>query len=397
MSFAETFKMAVKNIAASKTRTFLTMLGIIIGVAAVMVIVGLGNGMEGYITDSFKSMGTDTLTVNIMGRGSSRSVSEEQMYALVEDNTEYFSKISPTVTMNSTVKIGNETSSTTSVTGIGEDYLDIKHYTVADGRNLMYADMLKRNSVCLVGSYINKEYYGGNALGDTIKIGGRSYTIAGVMDEEADSESSSTDDAVYIPYSTAARLSFTGTVNSYLISVVSEDNIDKCVTIVENYLYDIFGDDDSYMVVSMSEVLDTMTSMVNLIIGVLAGIAGISLAVGGIGIMNIMLVSVTERTREIGIRKALGAKESVIMRQFVMESGVTSGLGGIFGIIIGYALSAVATVVVERLMETSITVAPSLFAVAVAFGISVGIGIIFGYLPAKKAAALNPIDALRYD
>ena len=140
-----------------------------------------------------------------------------------------------------------------------------------------------------------------------------------------------------------------------------------------------------------------MTSMVNLIIGVLAGIAGISLAVGGIGIMNIMLVSVTERTREIGIRKALGAKESVIMRQFVMESGVTSGLGGIFGIIIGYILSAVATVVVERLMETSITVAPSLFAVAVAFGISVGIGIIFGYLPAKKAAALNPIDALRYD
>ena len=148
----------------------------------------------------------------------------------------------------------------------------------------------------------------------------------------------------------------------------------------------------------MAEMLDTMNEMVNVIIYVLAAIAAISLVVGGIGIMNIMLVSVTERTREIGIRKALGARESVIMRQFVIEAATTSSLGGILGILLGYGLSSVATVVIARIMpDTPITVSPSLLAVVVAFGVSTGIGIVFGYIPAKKAANLNPIDALHYD
>ena len=147
----------------------------------------------------------------------------------------------------------------------------------------------------------------------------------------------------------------------------------------------------------MSEMLETMTSMINLLVGVLAGIAAISLVVGGIGIMNIMLVSVTERTREIGIRKSLGAKERYIMQQFVIEAAATSALGGIIGILLGDGLSILATQVVERLMEESLTISPTLAAVALAFGISVGIGIFFGYLPAKKAAQLNPIDALHYD
>ena len=147
----------------------------------------------------------------------------------------------------------------------------------------------------------------------------------------------------------------------------------------------------------MSEMLETMTSMINLLVGVLAGIAAISLVVGGIGIMNIMLVSVTERTREIGIRKSPGAKERYIMQQFVIEAAATSALGGIIGILLGDGLSILATQVVERLMEESLTISPTLAAVALAFGISVGIGIFFGYLPAKKAAQLNPIDALHYD
>ena len=144
-------------------------------------------------------------------------------------------------------------------------------------------------------------------------------------------------------------------------------------------------------------MLETMTSMINLLVGVLAGIAAISLVVGGIGIMNIMLVSVTERTREIGIRKSLGAKERYIMQQFVIEAAATSALGGIIGILLGDGLSILATQVVEQLMEESLTISPTLAAVALAFGISVGIGIFFGYLPAKKAAQLNPIDALHYD
>ena len=147
----------------------------------------------------------------------------------------------------------------------------------------------------------------------------------------------------------------------------------------------------------MAEMLDTMTGMINILVYVLAGIAAISLVVGGIGIMNIMLVSVTERTREIGIRKSLGAKERYIMQQFVIEAAMTSALGGVVGILLGYGLSAVATRVVTQVMDAALTVAPSVGAVALAFGISVGIGILFGYLPAKKAAALNPIDALHYD
>ena len=309
MRILEACSLALKNIRASKTRTILTMLGIIIGVMAVIVIVGLGNGLEGYVTESFSDMGTNTLTVTVMSRGSTRSLDVEDMYDIVEENSEYLDLCSPTVTMAGHVKIGSETVDTTTSTGVSEDYLDIARLTIAQGRNLQYSDMSTRAKVCVIGAYLNQAYFGGNAVGQTLRVGGQSLEI----------------------------------------------------------------------------------------VGVLAGIAAISLVVGGIGIMNIMLVSVTERTREIGIRKSLGAKERYIMQQFVIEAAATSALGGIIGILLGDGLSILATQVVERLMEESLTISPTLAAVALAFGISVGIGIFFGYLPAKKAAQLNPIDALHYD
>ncbi len=397
MNLLETFQLALKNIWGSKMRTFLTMLGIIIGVCAVIVIVGLGNGMQGYIEDSFADLGTDSLTVMIQGRGSSRSISEEEMYALVEDNQDTLKLISPTVSISFPPKIGSDTTSST-VTGVSEDYFTMKGYDIAQGRGIQYMDVKNRANVCVVGQYLNLAYFGGNAVGQTLKLGTKTFTIVGVMAAETDDlEEGGTDDCVFLPYSTAARMSFTGNISNYVITVQDKDNISAAITVVKNALYQKFEDEDAYTVISMSEMLDAMNSMVNVIIYILAAIAAISLVVGGIGIMNIMLVSVTERTREIGVRKALGAKEGAIMRQFVIEAATTSALGGILGILAGLGLSSVATVIISNIMDASLTVSPSLGAVLLAFGVSTGIGVVFGYLPAKKAARLNPIEALRYE
>ncbi|MCD8344289.1 MAG: ABC transporter permease [Oscillospiraceae bacterium] len=396
MSILESFSLAFKNIVSSKMRTFLTMLGIIIGVAAVTVIVGLGNGLEGYVTDSFADMGTDTLTVSVQSRGSTRTLEVEDMYEIVEES-EYLNKCSPTATMPGFVKIGTETTSS-SVTGVSEDYFDMMHYNVTTGRGILYSDIASRSRICVVGAYVNLAYYGGNAVGDTLRINGTSYTIVGVLEQQLDNddlEEGCSDDCIYLPYSTASRVS--GRISSYTLTVYDEDYIDEGKEAVEAALYAFFEDDDFYTVTSMSELVETMTSMINIIVGILSGIAAISLVVGGIGIMNIMLVSVTERTREIGIRKSLGAKERYIMQQFVIEAACTSSLGGVVGIVLGYILSALASVVAEMLLGESLTISPTGSSVALAFGISVGIGIVFGYLPAKKAAGLNPIDALHYD
>ena len=396
MSILESFALAVKNILSSKTRTLLTMLGIIIGVAAVIVIVGLGNGLEGYITDSFSDMGTNTLTVNVMSRGSTRTLDVDGMYEIVEENSQYLDLCSPTVTMSDYVKIGSETVSTTSSTGVSEDYFDIAGVSVVQGRGLQYSDMAGRTKVCVIGAYLNQAYFGGNAVGQSLRVGGQSLKVVGVLAQQGDTlEEGGSDDCLYLPYTTAERI--TGETSTYTVTMKDEDYIDESVAALESALYAVFASEDYYTVTSMSEILDTMTSMVNVLVGVLAGIAAISLVVGGIGIMNIMLVSVTERTREIGVRKSLGAKERYIMQQFVIEAAATSALGGVIGILLGKGLSMAATQVVERVMGESLTVSPTLAAVALAFGISVGIGILFGYLPAKKAARLNPIDALHYD
>ncbi|WP_294755068.1 ABC transporter permease [uncultured Flavonifractor sp.] len=396
MSILESFSLAVKNILSSKTRTLLTMLGIIIGVAAVIVIVGLGNGLEQYMTDSFSGLGTNTLTVSVSSRGSTRSLSVDEMYGIVDENSQYLDQCSPTVSMNGYVKIGSDTVSSTSVQGVSEDYVDISGASVSSGRNLQYSDMKLRAKVCVIGAYIDRAYFGGSAVGQTMRIYGTTFTIVGVLaQQDEDLEEGGSDDCIYLPYTTASRIS--GEVSSYVITMKDENYIDQSVAALENALYEVFSSDDYYTVTSMAEMVETMTSMINILVGVLAGIAAISLVVGGIGIMNIMLVSVTERTREIGIRKSLGAKERYIMQQFVIEAASTSALGGVTGILLGDLLSVAASVVATRLMGENLSVSPTLAAVAAAFGISVGIGILFGYLPAKKAAVLNPIDALHYD
>ena len=397
MNIERTFRLSIKNILSSKGRSLLTMLGIIIGVAAVIVIVGLGNGMETYMKESFQSMGTNLLTVNVIGRGSARSVSVDDMYHIADENSDLFVAMSPTVSVSATIKVGSEVLEDTQATGVGEDYLSMKKFTMENGRFIQYADNLSRSKVCVIGSFIAQEWFSGNALGESIKINGNYYEIVGVLNEISDSTEGSSDDCVYLPYTTGAKAMGTGTITSFSFEMASEDNVQESKDAIESALYEVFGSTDAYMIISLSEMLDTMTSMVNIVVTILALIAGISLVVGGVGIMNIMLVSVSERTREIGIRKALGAKRRDVLFQFVLEAGITSALGGVIGILIGYLLSSAGTILISVMLSEGVKIVPSIASVMIAFGISAGIGVVFGYLPAKKAAQLNPIDALRYE
>ena len=395
----ETFREAVKNIWSNKFRTVLTMLGIIIGVTAVIVIVGLGNGMTQSIKDSFSEMGTNVLSVQITGRGS-RTVTVQQMYDIVDSHPEVFTGMSPTTTLNSTVKADTTTYETTSVKGVSETYLDMMGRTLAQGRGLTYVDIADNKKVCVVGDYIANTAYGGNAIGQTIKLGSEKFTIVGVLEAEVsgvDNQPYSNDDMIFVPYTTAQRISQTS-ASSYGVVLVSDDLADQGKYILVEAIEGILHSEDGYFITSLSEMLEQMTTMINMVVAVLTAIAAISLLVGGIGIMNIMMVSVTERTREIGIRKALGAKERSILGLFVTEAATTSALGGLLGIALGYLFSAAANQIIDiALNDVDFAVVPSTTSVLVAFGISVGIGVLFGYLPAKRAARLNPIEALRYD
>ena len=399
----ETVRQALKNIASNKFRTLLTMLGIIIGIMAVMIIVGLGNGLTQSMRASVSSMGMNLLQVNVFGPRA-RNVSVDEMYRITEERPDLFSGISPMVSMDRTssaVRVGTKNYSQTSVIGISETYAGMTGTKIAEGRGIQYVDCAEYKRVCVVGDYVARVAYGGNAIGQTLKLGPDQFTIIGVAAAEVSDPSlqeGSSDDYVYIPYTTAQRVARNATVSSYGVTTVTEEQVAEGKAVLEAGLQELTHSEDSYFVTSLSEMLNTFSSMIGMVVSVLTVIAAISLLVGGIGIMNIMMVSVAERTREIGIRKALGAKERTILALFVTEAATTSALGGLIGIILGYGVSAAASPLVAAVMgDTNMTISPSAGSVAVAFGVSVGIGILFGYLPAKRAARLNPIEALRYD
>ncbi len=394
MSFGKSFTLALSNIVYDKMRSLLTMLGIIVGVAAVIILISLMNGLTGMITDKFEDLGTTTLTVTVTARGGNRVVKEEKMYELRDEHPELFQYITPSVTLSGNLKTpGNVDAVTATSTGVNEEYADIKELNVTQGRFLTYMDMQNCNKVCVIGTYVQKELFGmnGSPVGQTVKINGSPYTVVGVLEEKNDSKSGGADAVCYVPYTTAQRVSGNTNITSYTLTAASDEVVASAKEVLEAKLLELLGDDDYFKVISMQEMIDTLTEMMDTMSIILVCIAGISLLVGGIGIMNIMLVSVTERTREIGIRKSLGAKKRTILTQFVIEAGTVSGIGGIIGIVLGSVVALLA----GKLLGLNAT--PSVGAIFLAFGVSVGIGILFGYLPARNAARLNPIDALRHD
>lgn len=392
----QSFKMALKSIWGNKMRSFLTMLGIIIGVASVIILVSIVNGYMSYMTESFASMGVNRISVRYTPLAS-RTIEVDEFYDFYGEHTDIFESISPDVSVNVTVKHGSDTMDATSVGGYSEQYLDIMGYEMDYGRNLLYSDMASRQKVAVIGAYVASELYGSSqsAIGETIKLNGDNYTIVGVVERQtedaSDFEDGCTDDFVWIPYSRAVKMSRNAVISSYTFTSKSVDDTAECTDALENFLMEKMKDEDLYSVTAMSELMDSLNDQIGMMSMMLGGIAGISLLVAGVGVMNIMLVSVTERTREIGIRKALGAKRRVIMQQFVIEAAVTSTIGGIAGILLG----SLASVGIGLLI--GIDAPPTMTAVLVSFSVSVGIGLLFGYMPANRAAKLNPIEALRSD
>lgn len=389
MNITQGFKMAIKSILSNKLRSLLTMLGIIIGVTAVIALVALGQGATKSVTEQVESLGTNLLTVNIIGRGNTSTISGEEAVGIAE-TVEGIKYIAPASTQSSSVKYGT-TSVDVSIVGTYADYAFVRDYEISSGRFLAQIDLDVYQKVAIIGSSTATELFGfSSPLGEYILIQGTRYKVVGVLAEKGSSTTGSNDEVVMIPLTSYERLFKSKGARTIYVQVDRTEQIDSVVTGLEKELSDHFrGNTNSYLVFNQSDALSTLTSVSDTLTLALSGIAGISLLVGGIGIMNIMLVSVTERTREIGIRKAIGAKKRDILIQFLIESMVLSGLGGVLGIGIGVGAAKGASTAFEMDIVFSLNV------IMIAFFFSVAIGVLFGMFPANKAAKLKPIEALR--
>jgi putative ABC transport system permease protein len=389
--YVEALKIAIRSILSNKMRSFLTMLGIIIGVTAVIALVSIGQGSTRSVTSQIQSMGSNLIMVNIMGRGGENSLTYDQTIALKDSS--FIAAISPVISTSVTVMYGNNSVDNTAVNGVNGDYQSIRDIQVAAGRFILPMDDEGRNRVAVLGSNVARELFGfTDPIGKTIKLNGQNFTVVGILSQKGSSIAGSDDDSIFIPLKTMFYFAKNRDIRQIYIEATSPDTVELAKNEINSKLLTIFkGDTNAFRIIDQSQILSTVNSVTATLSLLLGGIAGISLLVGGIGIMNIMLVSVTERTREIGIRKALGAKKKDILLQFIIESLTLSGLGGIVGIIVGYVLSMVLG------SAMNINAKPSLSTVLISFSFSVIVGLFFGVYPANKAANLNPIEALRYE
>ena len=391
----QSFKMAVKAIAGNKMRSFLTILGVVIGVVAIVVLVSIGQGANSSVVESIEGMGTNLITANINARRTN-PIDLDSLNELALN--EAISYVAPISSVSGTVKAGTTTYDDGVVQGTTPGYESIRNWTVAEGRFLQQPDIDNRSFVTVIGSEAATEMYGTtHAVGETFSLNGYTLTVVGVLAQVGSSASGSNDNQILIPFTLAQRLSNQTSISSFYVSAASSSQVEQAQAAVESYLEKAFANYNTnsfgtqYSVFNQSEMLSTLSETTNTLTLMLGGIAAISLLVGGIGIMNIMLVSVSERTREIGIRKAIGAARGNILMQFLIESLVVSLMGGLLGL----AISVAAVQALAPVLQMTLTIPVNVAWMAIGF--SVFIGVVFGMYPANKASKLRPIEALHYE
>ena len=383
-------KISIKNIISNKLRSSLTMLGLIIGIISVILLVGIGSGATSNVTSKVKSLGTGTLTVSINSNADS-TLEYSQMDEILKINN--VDSVAPYKNVSGTVSKGETTSKRASIIATTPQYMSIMNLTISDGRLLSSIDLNNYSKICLIGSDLAESLFENtktkDIVGQNIKIEGDNYTVVGVLTSAGSSMGNNIDTTLIIPFTTAKYLKGDTSISNLYVKVANENYIDETTTLIENYISSTLSiSEDYFSVTSQDNMLDTMSSISDTLSLLLGGIAGISLIVGGIGVMNVMLVSVTERTKEIGIRKALGAKRRDILVQFLVESLMLCILGGTIGVVLGLSIGKI-------LQTFGFSFSATTGVVIISFASSALIGVAFGIFPAYKAAKLNPIDALR--
>ena len=397
-------QIASASILKNKMRTLLTMLGIVIGVGAVIVMVAVGNGAQSMIKDQIQGLGTNLIVVMPgsttpggvnQGAGSFNRLTVEDAEKIAREAT-LVSAVSPVISTRRQI-IGGNGNWRANLNGVSADYTTIRNWTTRSGAFFSADDVRGGRKVAVLGATVASNLFpDGDPIGGQIQIGSVPFTVIGVMAAKGQNAGGQDqDDIVLMPYTTAqSRLSGNVRIFQILVSTANGDDITAAQAEVTGIMRDahkIAGEEDDFTVRNQTEIAEAATSTTKVMSALLAAIASISLLVGGIGIMNIMLVSVTERTREIGIRMAIGARGSDVLTQFLVESIVMSVLGGLIGLAVGFGGAAL----LGHLTGWATSTPASAVVIAVAF--SAAVGVFFGYYPARKAAGLNPIQALRYE
>ena len=392
--FTESVKMSISNIMHNRLRSFLTILGVLIGVTAVIALITTVSGVSTSLSDSFTSMGADTMTITVTGTDMQAGLTDENMKEIaIFDEVD---GVIPGVTATVVTARNDIYDTDFSMAGRNSYYFDTNPEAIELGRGITPIDLENSARVCVISHDIVDEFfYGIDPIGETLYINDLSFTVVGVLSEDMDesiSELMSGSADIIAPYTTVLKMNgalYVTSITLYL-SAQGQADTDAVETKMGEYFDALFNyEDDTYSITSMESIQEIMDSMLSMMSALLSGIASISLIVGGIGIMNMMLTSVTERTMEIGMKKAIGAKPGQIQIQFLIEAFLLSMIGGIVGIILGIALSAILC----QVMGTTFTISYS--AIVLGVGFSAAVGILFGWSPARKASKLNPIDALR--